>query len=457
MNIISFFLSIIIIKVIISKSINNPHNGIHIKIYDNIAEITQPISAYEDLPMTFSPQEWSTIRSDSFRLIGNCINPHAQIISFNKTSLNGKKVLIQRNINNDTYTEGIMIDETRNLIQDLIDNTYYTITNDRIRYLSIPPIQNYSVDFVLETYSNEQLYVRYLQNNIKWKVHYDLLLESNDSNSILQAYATIQNNRDSSLTIDFAELISGDINIQSSSNNNGEKPVYAGSGNGYGDLNGASPVSVSNDYVVPSIGDAEELVGVYLFRINETFILDSRSKYILPMFCPIIDIERYGSIEKYFLSIDNFGNAQRSYRLRIEETFLPAGKVFIRESDRLVGETSWSDIAANETNEFNLGQDPDLQYIENIQLNSRRNIYQGNSFNNYTIILSTYTIDLHLINNKQRSINIEYRLKFSSQDNLTLKENVTNDSIQIDGSSLTGLFELNANDKQQVTFTFETQ
>ncbi|CAF4399716.1 unnamed protein product, partial [Adineta steineri] len=142
------------------KSINNPYNGIHIKIYDNIAEITQPISAYEDLPMTFSPQEWSTIRSDSFRLIGNCINPHAQIISFNKTSLNGEKVLIQRNIHNDTYTEGIMIDETRSLIQDLIDNTYYTITNDRIRYLSIPPIQNYSVDFVLETYSNEQLYVR---------------------------------------------------------------------------------------------------------------------------------------------------------------------------------------------------------------------------------------------------------------------------------------------------------
>ena len=80
----------------------------------------------------------------------------------------------------------------------------------------------------------------------------------------------------------------------------------------------------------------------------------------------------------------------------------------MRESDRLVGETVWSDRAANETHEFTLGQDPDLQYTEYVQLNSRRNAYEANG---YRSVLSTYTISLTLLNNKDRPINIEYRFE----------------------------------------------
>jgi hypothetical protein len=429
MNLISLYLSIISIEIIFSQ--------IHIRIYDNIAEITRTISPY-DLPIIFSQQEWFDIRSDSIRLIGNCLNIHAQIISFNQTSLNGEKILIKRNINNDTYTNGIMIDEKRNLIQDLIDNTYYILTDDRIRYFTIPYQRNYLVDFVLETLPNEQIYLRYLQTNIKWKVRYDLLLDNNDTNTILQAYADIRNNGNSLLIIDFAELISGDINLQSSNSVNG--------------IDGSNYLTQGS--TSPSISNPEELVGVYIFTINETFILDPQSNYILPIFRPIINIERYGLIEKYFSSMDNSGNAQRAYRIRVEDTYLPQGQVFIRESDRLIGEISWPDLAANETNEFNLGEDIDLQYFEYIQLNSRREIYP-----NITIhfFLSTYTIQLYLINMKSRLINFEYRLKFYSQNNLQLKLNSTNNYFQLDGSSIFGTFQINANDEQEFQFTFETE
>ncbi|CAF0786494.1 unnamed protein product [Adineta steineri] len=172
------------------------------------------------------------------------------------------------------------------------------------------------------------------------------------------------------------------------------------------------------------------------------------------MFRPTIEIERYGLIEKYFQRIDNRGNAKRAYRLRVPDRYLPKGQVFVRESDRLVGELSWSDYSSNQTNEFNLGEDPDIQYFETIQLNSRRQAYEANG---YRFILSTYTINLYLINNKKRSMNIEYRLKFSSQDNLTLKENTNDSLLQIDGSILNGIFQLNANDEQEFKFTFETQ
>jgi len=456
MYLISYFLSIIILKIILIESINDTNNGIHIQIFDNIAEISRPISTF-DLPVTYSQQEWNDIRADSFRLIGNYVNVQAQIISFNQTSLNGQKVFIQRSLQNDTYTPAIMIDETRNLIQDLIDNTYYTITTDRIKYLSIPPVRKYVVDFMYNTIYVEQLYLRYLQNNIKWKVRYDLLLEMNDTDSILQAYADIRNDGSSLLMIDSAELISGDVNIQSSSSSS---YYNIGTGqSGFG-IYGAAADSVSDQQTLtapsptPMISQGEELAGVYIFSINETFILDPQSNYILPMFRPRIDIERYGLIEKYFQRMDNRGNAQRAYRLRVPDRYIPKGQVFVRESNRLVGETSWSDYSSNQTNEFNLGADPDLQYIEYIQLNSQRQAYEANG---YRFILSTYTINLSLMNNKNRPINFEYRLRFSSQDNLTLKENTNDNLLQIEGSTVSGIFQLNANDEQEVKFTIETQ
>lgn len=455
MNIITFFLLLIQIQFIINESINN--KCIHLQIYDNIAEITRPISS-DDLPLMFTQQEWSDIRSDSIRLIGNCLNVQAQTISFNQTSLNGQKILIQRTIDNESYTEGIMIDETRNLVQDLVDNTFYYLTNDRIKYFSIPSTKNYSVDFVIESdnnnNNNEPIYLRYLQNNIKWKVRYDLLLGHNDTNAFLQAYAVIQNGGSSSLIIDYADLISGDINIQSVSSNNNIN-IGVGTNSAF---NGAPELFLSNgdsgSASAPTISDGEELIGVYIYPINETFILKPHSHYILPLFRPIIDIERYGLIEKYFFSKDNHGNAQRAYRLRVEDTFLPKGQVFIRESDRLVGEIFWPDFSANETNEFFIGQDPDLQYIEYIQLDSRR---EYNETNISRPILSTYTIDLHLINNKARIINFEYRLKFYSQDYLLIKENTKDDLLQIDGSTIIGIFQVNENEEKHFKFTFENQ
>jgi len=434
--------------------LNDTNKGIQIQIFDNIAEISQPISPF-DLPITYSQQEWNDIRSDSFRLVGNYVNIQAQIISFNRTSSNGEKILIQRSLKNDTFTEAIMIDETRNLVHDLIDHTYYMINSDRIKYLSIPFVRKYVVDFIFDTNHVEQIYLRYLQNNIKWKVRYDLLLDANESDSILQAYADIRNDGSSILVVDSAELISGDVNIQTSSSSSGylESP-----GSGYAAFDG---VDSSNDQQAapavsapPPISQATELAGVYVFSINETFILDPRSNYILPMFRPVIEIERYGLIEKYFRRMDNRGNAQRAYRLRVPDRYLPKGHVFVRESNRLVGEIYWSDHSANETNEFNIGEDPDIQYIEYIQLISRRQAYEANG---YRFMLSTYTINLRLINNKNRSMNIEYRLRFSTQDNLTLKDENNEHLLQLDGTTISGIFQLNANAEQEITFTLETQ
>lgn len=444
----SFVLLLIVVKSIFSQSI-------HLRIYDNIAEITKPISNC-DLSLSFSQQEWYDIRSDSIRLIGKCLHVRSQTIAFNQTSLNGQKILIKRDLNNQTYTEAIMIDEARNLVQDLVDNTFYVISSDRIRYFMNPFARNYTVNFDAQFFSSEQLYVRYLQKNIKWSVRYDLLLEHNDTDAQLHAYADLQNLGNSVFKIDSTELISGDIEIQSSSSTGNGGSLFGLQNQQASDNTGFADVSAPPSSPPPTVSDSQELVGVYIYTINQTFDLNPQSNFILSMFRPKIDIERYGLIEKYFFSRDNHGNAQRGYRFRAEETFLPAGQVFIRESDRLVGEISWQDLAANETNEFSIGEDPDLQYIESIQFESRRVIRPTNTnFYGHNFTISTYTIQLRLINNKDRPINFEYRLRFYSQDYLRLIENTKDNLLDLDGDSLFGIFKLNANDEQEYTFKFE--
>ena len=451
-----FFSLIIVIFASIESRRGNSHNetinGIHIQIFENIAEISRPISR-ADLPVTFSLEDWSNIRSDSIRLLGNCINVGAQTIFLNRSSLNGQKILIQRHLANDTYTNAIMIDETRFLVQDLIDNTFYTVTSDRIRYLTRPVPNQYEVNFMVEAFHGDQLFLRYLLDRVKWKVRYDLLLAENDTSSVLQAYADIANDGSAMLMISSAELIGGDVQLRSplSNHNDAGGNLHAFESNRPSNQMADS----SADKRPPSISAGEELAGVYVFTVNDTFVLNRRSHYILPMFRPTITIERYGTIEKYFSSMDNRGNAQRAYRLRVPETFLPKGHVFVRESDRLVGETTWSDLSANETNEFTLGEDPDLQYIEYVQLNSRR---EGPGTNGFRLILSTYTVSLQLINSKRRAMKVEYRLKFSSQANLTTTttDDTDNHLLQMQGSTMIAIVELDADDAQQFTFSFET-
>lgn len=413
--------------------------SVRLQIFDRLAEVSRSISP-DDLPITFSRQEWNTIRADSFRLIADYVQVQAQMITSHQPSLNGEKILIQRSSNNQTYTPAIMIDESRNLIQDLIDQTYYTIDSSRIRYMSPPSIANYTVDFTFATSHPEQLYVRYLQNNIRWKVRYDLVLNNDEADTFLQAYADIRYDGPTSLMVDAAELISGDINLQTytayQDYETDARPAFFGAST-------APAMSVSG---------ADELAGIYLYSINHPFQLPARSNYVLPMFRPSIVIDRYAIIDKSFARTDNRGQAKRGYRLRVPDQYLPRGSVLIRESNRLVGEISWSDRSANDTNQFQLGEDPDLQYSEKVQLLERRQVYE---MNGYRLILSTYTIQVRLINRKSRPIPFEYRLRFPSQENLTLKDNQF--EFELDGSSVIGRRMVEANSDEQIEFTVETQ
>ncbi|CAF1639093.1 unnamed protein product, partial [Didymodactylos carnosus] len=269
-----------------------------------------------------------------------------------------------------TTVPAIMIDEKRNLVQDLtLNSRYYTVTNDRIEYGKMPPTDKYIVSFTYVSLNNTdgQFYISYLRSNLNWKTRYNLMLYNDgekQQKTVLIGYADIRNNGVDSVVIESAELFGGDVNIRLNSPQQQYSTEY--------NRNPAASLTVNlaaASTFAPSISSAEELAGVYVFNIDKPFTIESKTNYVLPMLQPIVQVERYASISKAF---DKFntrtrGKAQRSYRLRSNQ-FLAKGSVILRESDRLVGESTWPDIAANDSYEFSIGTDPDIVYKENVTL-----------------------------------------------------------------------------------------
>ncbi|CAF0923952.1 unnamed protein product [Didymodactylos carnosus] len=423
-----------------------------VKLYVNSAEIAYKISAFQ-FPVEFSPKQLEHIRPETIRLNGKFVHVSSQTITQQKKSLNGQKVLICKDDCSNTV-EAIMIDDEINLVKDLSDNTYYTVLySQTIKYFDIPPTNKIIVDFTFETSNIEQLYLQMISNQLKWRTIYDLLLDDNDT--LLIGYADMQNSGLNAVQIEQAELFGGDINIRGPSQTSYNNEYYqsAGSGNAAAGLyNDVSYTTMSPTHI------GQELAGVYLFTIDKPFIIDAKSNYLLPIIRSTIEIERYGSIRKYFQITNNNGNAQRSYRLKSDQ-FLLKGNVLVRENNRLVGETMWTDQAANNSYIFSIGQDPDIIYSETIMLltnessksveNSQSgNIPNGNIGYVYTVN-TTYEITLNLKNFKERSVLVEYMQDMTSR--LFIFPQQTND-FKRDGSIIAGNFTLQSKEIKELKY-----
>ncbi|CAF4280394.1 unnamed protein product [Rotaria sp. Silwood2] len=114
----------------IKSSFNRNRSNANVKIYANLAEVTQPIRS---LPIEFSVKDWSDIHSDSLT---------QQSIIGKKKSLNIAQVNVRALSSSNTETKFIkatMIDETRNLVK-LIDKDiskepiFFTTQSDHIVY-----------------------------------------------------------------------------------------------------------------------------------------------------------------------------------------------------------------------------------------------------------------------------------------------------------------------------------
>ena len=286
-----------------------------VRIYSDLAEIIQPVG---ELPLEFTTEDWGHIRSDSITLVGKDLNVTSQSITQKKKSLNGAQAYVRSPMVGDksamVFSKVTIVDENRFLVK-LQDQSiagqealYFTVYSQDIFYLENPTDSKYYVNFTYIS-PNSAVYVSYLRTNIKWHTQYQLNLYHNKRDLIVMA--NIRNDGKSSLFIDKAELIGGDINLRGQN-----QPYYARARN------------VAFDYA-DSMGPSTELMGTHIFKIDKPFMIEGETNYLLPIFRPQVDIERYHSISKSFGSMpagsSSTGTAQRSYRL-IADQYLTRGK-----------------------------------------------------------------------------------------------------------------------------------
>ena len=300
-----------------------------VRIYSNLAEIIQPL---EQLPLEFSNEDWQYIRSDSITLLADNLNITSQTITEKKEKLDGVEVLIRSPVSSEKLgvklISGVLIDETINLIriQDSATNgvsAYLTMPRDQIFFLREPPKSKFYVNFTYDT-SDSSLHVSYLRSAISWRTQYQLNLNQNDSDLI--AMANIRNDGKSALSIEKAELIGGDVNLQMTSPGRNSPQAYPSPSRGNFMLQSdeTEPMFKMGSSA-PTVGQGKELVGLYVFLIDRPFPLDAKSNYLVPMFRPHVTVERFGLISKYFSTAATSGKPQRSYRLR-SDRYLSRGK-----------------------------------------------------------------------------------------------------------------------------------
>jgi hypothetical protein len=428
----------------------------NVKIYSNLAEIIQPLGK---LPLEFSSEDWSEIRSDSITLIGSNVNITQQTITEKKKSLNNLQVYVRSPSSSKTETKFLkatMIDENRNLVK-LIDKDiskepiFLTVQSNEIVYDEEPFQSKYYVNFTYDT--TDAVHVSYLRSNLNWKTRYQLSLFEESKTPIIIAMADIRNDGNSKIDIEHAELLGGDINLRMFEQHRSERYEIREHAVMYAPAN----AHLSKASPSPSVTRGEEVAGLYVFSINEPFSIDAKTNYLLPMFRPQVTVERYGLIRKSFFGGGGTSNgkAQRSYRLS-SDRFLSRGNCILREYDRLVGETVLPDLAAKDKYEFSIGQDADIVYKENVTLISSRTFNETIRSGSKELeerTQSVYIISLLVKNfKKTRSIKVEYKQEVYAR---SVKLITNNAGFIQDGSIITLTMTLSADEEKLVSYKIE--
>ena len=298
------------------------------RIYSSLAEIVQPLGK---LPLEFSDDEWNQIRPDSITLLGENLNITLQTITEKKKSLNGTEVYVRSPTSSDKTTikliKGILVDQTNNLvkIQDQSvsgqDTLYFRPPADQIFSLEEPTKSKHYVNFTYTTPLNSKVFLSYLQSNVHWGTQYQLNLNNDQSDLIVMA--NIQNDGKSPIVIKQAELIGGDINLQQQQ---GQFHWISGYAKERATAQYAESMMMSSGSSnEATVEEGKELAGLYVFPIKESFTIDAKTNYLLPMFHPTVSVRRYELISKSFTTTTNSGSAQRSYCL-ISDRYLSNGK-----------------------------------------------------------------------------------------------------------------------------------
>ncbi|CAF1136514.1 unnamed protein product [Rotaria sordida] len=341
-------------------------NFTELRIYPSFTEIRQQYNAPKNFRMYFSQDVYANIVRGSLSIEGIPIEskqvvPHAN-------NLENQTIFVRCNSNEEPQ-ECRVIQADDLLLQNIKTKRYFRAQRHELEYVTMPEQKETEVSYVLKQQGKATL--SYQIHGISWLPQYELSILSDDRQHTFQAFAEITNGTKQEYRIDRTELFSGDVHLQGEVEAKRRRDRSRSRSRSLSVASEEDREEFDCRGMTLTIDTLGELAGLYLYSIDQPFILLPKSTFGLPFINATIQIRKYVGLTLSFTSHTQIRKLQRKYRIESIDKFLPGGPLTIREQGHLVGVTTLPDMSVGDKHTFSCGQDSDVSLNRQVKLISR--------------------------------------------------------------------------------------
>ena len=398
-----------------------------LRLYPNFAEIRQGVSTTNKvLELSFTPAQINQIVGGSLYLSGPKVLSRLQTVSSGQGALErfeGKTVYLRE----DGKVRAVkLIRASDGLVQDLKTGRFRSGIGVGQLEFSTPlePSSGGKVRYRYALDSAKPANVSYLTRALSWSPRYELNVLG--AGSRLEAFADLRNGGET-LKVDSSEIIAGQVQL----NFGNETANYAQDAAIMETAPMVIRLSAGKTSAV-QVRPGSEGQGLYTYKLSQGYTLPKASTFSLPFLNPQVNVKRVARLESYFGGEFSKGKLERTYRMN-SSVLLPAGNLFVRDAERVVGGQNIPTLAAGEDIDLRLGSDPDLSYVRYAKSSSRNEVKKFDKVQR-TYTYTTFQVTLQLRNAKARPVSFEVLERLNGQ-NITLEGDAKRTA---QGLSLTG-------------------
>jgi len=397
------------LKILLVGLILSSAQAATLRLYPNFAEIREGVPTQNKLlELSFTPAQTNQIVGGSLYLSGPKVLSRLQTVSSGQGALErfeGKTVYLRQ----DGKVRPVkLIRASDGLVQDLKTGRYRSgIGLGQLEFST--PLERSSRGKVRYRYaldSSKPANVSYLTRALSWSPRYELSVLG--AGASLEAFADLRNSGET-LKVDSSEIIAGQVQLNFGGQNQNLAQDTA-------QLEFAPiPVTPASGRTgAVQVRPGSEGQGLYTYKLSQGYTLPGASTFSLPFLNPRVKVKRVARLESYFSGEFSKGKLERTYRMN-SSVLLPAGNLFVRDAERVVGGQNIPTLAAGEDIDLRLGSDPDLSYVRYAKSSSKSEAKKfGKVQRTYTY--TTYQVTLQLRNAKARPVFFEVLERFSGQD-----------------------------------------
>jgi len=179
----------------------------------------------------------------------------------------------------------------------------------------------------------------------------------------MYAYADLRNNGEQSIVIKGVEIIAGDIKLN-------QKPVeYLRTGLSYGaNFDELLSTYTTDSSSTRSLGEQASSTYVYQLLLSSFMTLPSHSMKSVEFFQINVTVEPFLYYSSVFSPVNTHGKLLNAYNLTSLNSFIPNGRLLLREQGRFIGQINLPDLTVNETYTMVFGSDPDVLYHRRVKI-----------------------------------------------------------------------------------------